>query len=67
MEDFETRGLPIRLRPVPVVPPLSFGMYATKIKEALLVEDPQETLERLYHHWWGALQNHMDPSAVDAG
>lgn len=67
MEDFETRGLPIRLRRVPVVPPLSFGMYATKIKEALLVEDPQETLERLYHQWWGALQNHMDPGSGDAG
>lgn len=45
-------GLPKRLRRVPVVPPLSFAMYATKIREALMVEDPQETLERLYHHWW---------------
>jgi len=46
---------PLRLRRVQHVPPLSFGMYATKIKEALLVEDPRETLERLYHCWWREL------------
>lgn len=53
----EMHGLqkPMRLRRVEQVPPLSFGMYATKIKEALLVEDPRETLERLYHHWWAQL------------
>ena len=56
LEDFGIRGRPVRLRRVAVVPPLSFGMYATKIKEALLVEDPQETLERLYHRWWQRLE-----------
>jgi ATP-dependent Lhr-like helicase len=43
---------PFRLHRVDRVPPLSFAMYATKIKEALLVEDPYETMERLYHLWW---------------
>ena len=33
---------PVRLRQVARVPPLSFAMFATKIKEALLVEDPWE-------------------------
>lgn len=42
----------LRLRRVDRVPPLSFAMYATKIKEALVVEDPTETMERLFHHWW---------------
>jgi ATP-dependent Lhr-like helicase len=56
MEDFARRGRPVHFRTVPMVPPLSFGMYATKIKEALLVEDPQETLERLYHQWWAKLE-----------
>jgi ATP-dependent Lhr-like helicase len=32
-------------------------MYATRIREALLVEDPRETLERLYHHWWNQLSS----------
>ncbi|MFM7215414.1 MAG: hypothetical protein ACKO3H_11120, partial [Verrucomicrobiota bacterium] len=55
LEEFLAERREVRLRPVPHVPPLSFGMYATKIREALLVEDPQETLERLYHHWWTQL------------
>ncbi len=55
LADLQSQRRPIRLRPVTDVPPLSFGMYATKIKEALLVEDPRETLERLYHQWWTRL------------
>ena len=46
---------PLRLKRVEKVPPLSFAMYATKIKEALLVEDPWEVQERLFHHWWSAI------------
>lgn len=46
----------VRLREIDRVPPLSFAMYATKIKEALLVEDPAETLERLFHIWWNELE-----------
>jgi ATP-dependent Lhr-like helicase len=53
---FLEKRLPARLRPVAQVPPLSFAMYATKIKEALLVEDPFETMERLYHQWWTEIQ-----------
>jgi ATP-dependent Lhr-like helicase len=46
----------VRLRKVSYVPPLSFPMYATKIKEALLVEDPFEMVERLYHLWWTQIE-----------
>lgn len=53
--DEQTRK-PVRLRRVDRVPPLSFAMYATKIKEALLVEDPYETMERLYHQWWREIE-----------
>lgn len=56
LSDFHAEQKPIRLRRVTDVPPLSFGMYATKIKEALAVEDPRETLERLYHQWWTRLE-----------
>ena len=31
---------------------LSFALFVTKIKEALLVEDPREMTERLYNLWW---------------
>lgn len=47
---------PLRLVAVDRVPPLSFALFATKIKEALLVEDPREMTERLYHLWWSRLE-----------
>jgi ATP-dependent Lhr-like helicase len=43
------------MKQVPQVPPLSFALFATKIKEALLVEDPREMTERLFHIWWEKL------------
>ncbi len=52
---------PVRLRSLPRVLPLSFAMYATKIKEALLVEDPYETMERLYHQWWSEIEDGSKP------
>ncbi len=56
LEGLRSASVPIALRTVTQVPPLSFGMYATQIKEALLVEDPRETLERLYRHWWTKIE-----------
>jgi ATP-dependent Lhr-like helicase len=49
------RQLPMRIVPVSRVPPLSFALFATKIKEALLVEDPREMTERLFNLWWSKL------------
>jgi ATP-dependent Lhr-like helicase len=47
---------PMRIHEIDRIPPLSFAMYATKIKEALLVEDPRETMERLFHIWWSRIE-----------
>lgn len=33
---------------VPVVSPFAFGMFASKIKEGLMLEDPEEAIERLW-------------------
>jgi ATP-dependent Lhr-like helicase len=52
----EMRAKPIRLRSIKRVPPLSFALFATKIKEALMVEDPREMTERLFHLWWSKLE-----------
>ena len=60
-ECLERAGWPLHLRQVPHVPPLSFAMYATKIKEALLVEDPTDTMERLFHLWWNELNAAEEP------
>jgi ATP-dependent Lhr-like helicase len=46
------QDLPARIRTVHRVPPLSFALFVTKIKEALLVEDPREMTERLFNLWW---------------
>jgi ATP-dependent Lhr-like helicase len=56
LERLADAGMPVRLRKVHRVPPLSFSMYATKMKEALLVEDPAETMERLFHMWWSEIE-----------
>jgi ATP-dependent helicase Lhr and Lhr-like helicase len=53
---------PVVLREVAQVPPLSFAMYATKIKEALLVEDPFEVQERLFNLWWQEIENAPQPA-----
>jgi ATP-dependent Lhr-like helicase len=37
------------------VSPFSFGMYVTKIKETMSLEDPETTIERLYHEMYGSL------------
>lgn len=57
VERLEALGWPLRPRRVAHVPPLSFAMYATRIKEALKVEDPAETMERLFHLWWRDLNS----------
>jgi len=52
----QLRGKPKRVVPVDRVPPLSFALFVTKIREALLVEDPREMAERLFHLWWNKLE-----------
>lgn len=37
-----------KLVDVPVVSPFSFGIYASKIKEGMMLEDPEEAIERLW-------------------
>jgi len=36
---------------VPVVTPFSFGIFASKIKESLMLEDPEEAIERLWREY----------------
>lgn len=41
-------GLEWHLVEVPVVSPFSFGIFASKIREGLMLEDPEEAIERLW-------------------
>lgn len=36
---------------VPVVSPFSFGIFASKIKEGMMLEDPEEAIERLWREF----------------
>jgi len=45
--------LPWDLRELPQVSPFSFGIYVSKIKETMTLEDPETTIERLYHEMYG--------------
>lgn len=51
----EVAGLPWQLRTLDRVSPFSFGIYVSKIKETLTLEDPETTIERLYHSMYGQL------------
>lgn len=62
-----TADLPLRLRQVCLVAPLSFGMFVSRIREALLVEDPRETMERLFHLWWQRAAEAVPGMGVEAG
>jgi len=43
------------IREISRVSPFSFGMYVSKIKETMTLEDPETTIERLYHDMYGGL------------
>lgn len=45
------QALDWRLVEVPVVSPFSFGIYASKIREGMMLEDPEEAIERLWREY----------------
>jgi ATP-dependent helicase Lhr and Lhr-like helicase len=56
--------LPWDLREVSRVSPFSFGIFVSRIKETMTLEDPETTIERLYHEMYGTPQPalHPDPA-----
>ncbi len=36
--------------------PFSFGVFVSKIKETMMLEDPETTIERLYHEMYADLE-----------
>jgi ATP-dependent Lhr-like helicase len=44
----EAQGMEWELVEVPAVSPFAFGLYASKIRESLMMESPEEAIERLY-------------------
>ena len=54
-------ALPWDLREVPRISPFSFGIYASTIKETMTLEDPETTIERLYHEMYGQQPDNVRP------
>lgn len=44
------------------VSPFSFGMYVSRIRETMTLEDPETTIERLYHEMYGGVEDLSDLS-----
>jgi ATP-dependent Lhr-like helicase len=55
------RELPWDFREVTRVSPFSFGMYVSRIRETMTLEDPETTIERLYHEMYGGLAKPAGP------
>lgn len=51
----DVHALPWEMRVVDRVSPFSFGIFVSKIKETMTLEDPETTIERLYHDMYGSL------------
>jgi ATP-dependent Lhr-like helicase len=45
------------LRELPVVSPFSFAIYASKIKESMMLEDPGAAIERIYADMYARVQD----------
>jgi ATP-dependent Lhr-like helicase len=52
--DFLRRARTLRwnLLPVEKVSPFAFGIFVSKIKETMMMEDPEVAIERLYHEFY---------------
>jgi ATP-dependent helicase Lhr and Lhr-like helicase len=48
---------PWKMQPVTRVSPFSFGIYVSRIKETMMLEDPETAIERLYHEMYGNLED----------
>jgi ATP-dependent Lhr-like helicase len=46
------------LREVDRVSPFAFGIFVSKIKETMMMEDPETAIERLYHEFYQDLEKH---------
>ncbi len=49
----EVQGYNWRLIETPKVSPFAFGIYVSKIKETMMMENPDAAIERLFHEMYG--------------
>jgi ATP-dependent Lhr-like helicase len=59
-----TAALSIDFRDVERVGPFAFGMFVSRIKETMMLEDPETTIERLFNEMYGSLPE-IEPLNLD--
>ncbi len=52
----EVQSFEWKLRELPVVSPFSFPIYASKIKESMMLEDPATAIERIYFEMYARVE-----------
>ena len=52
----EVQSFDWKLRQLPVVSPFSFPIYASKIKESMMLEDPATAIERIYFEMYARVE-----------
>lgn len=55
-----------KLRELPVVSPFSFAIYASKIKETMMLEDPATAVERIYREMYARVETLAAEQAASA-
>lgn len=53
----ETNTMNWKLLELPVISPFSFPIYASKIKESMMLEDPASAIERIYHEMYARVES----------
>ena len=53
----EGKAFDWKLLELPVISPLSFPIYASVIKESMMLEDPASALERIYYEMYAKVES----------
>lgn len=54
---------PWQFRETPRVSPFAFGLFVSRIRETMTLEDPETTVERLFHEMYGRLESETGGTA----
>ena len=60
-------GIDWQLRELPAISPFSFPIYASVIKESMMLEDPAAALERIYHEMFAQVEEDRRPNRSAVG
>ena len=62
----EVRTFDWKLLDLPAVSPFSFAIYASVIKESMMLEDPASAIERIYREMYSRVESVTRAAPADA-